>query len=69
MSANGELIIDSREVSKSYRTGSGHVAALRHVSLAVPAGAVVANISPSGSVKTTVLTLLSGPDRPDAGTA
>jgi len=67
MNQGGELIIDCREVSKSYQTGSGKVAALRGVCLSVQPGSVVAVIGPSGSGKTTLLNLLSGLDHPDAG--
>lgn len=42
--------------------------AVREVSLDVPAGAVVALAGPSGCGKTTLLRLIAGLERPDAGT-
>jgi putative ABC transport system ATP-binding protein len=65
--SQGAAIVEARGVSKSYHTRAGEVAALSDVSLSVRAGSVVAVIGPSASGKTTLLNLLSGLDRPDAG--
>ncbi len=45
----------------------GGVRALRDISLAIPAGTVVAVIGPNGAGKSTLLNLLSGIYQPDAG--
>lgn len=46
----------------------GDHAAVREVTLHVPAGKVLALLGPSGSGKTTTLRLIAGFERPDAGT-
>ena len=55
------------EVSKAYGQGTGRRAALRDVDLSITAGELVAVVGPSGSGKTTILNLIAGLDRPDAG--
>jgi iron(III) transport system ATP-binding protein len=52
-----------RGVVKAY----GDTAALRGVDLAVPAGTVAAVLGPSGCGKTTLLRVVAGFERPDAG--
>jgi len=54
-------------VSKRYDAGPEPVAALREVSLRIPAGEFVAILGPSGSGKSTVLNLIAGLDSPSAG--
>lgn len=54
-------------VSKSYRTGTARVPALREVSLSVPAGTFTAVMGPSGSGKSTLLQCAAGLDTPDSG--
>lgn len=44
------------------------VAALDHIDLRIPAGSIVAVLGPSGCGKTTLLRVLAGFERPDAGT-
>lgn len=63
----GEAALELTGVSKSYRSGSTAVAALRGVSLAVPAGTFTAVMGPSGSGKSTLLQSAAGLDAPDAG--
>ncbi|MGH3319326.1 MAG: ABC transporter ATP-binding protein [Streptosporangiaceae bacterium] len=55
------------EVTKTYVTGTGDVAALVGVAAGFPAATVTALVGPSGSGKSTLLRLLACLDRPDAG--
>ena len=62
-----DLIIDARDVVKTYRTDAVVVEALRGVSISVPRGEMVAIMGPSGCGKTTLLNCLSGLDSIDDG--
>jgi putative ABC transport system ATP-binding protein len=67
-SRNGaDLIIDARDVVKTYRTEDVVVNALRGVTLKVPRGEMVAIMGPSGCGKTTLLNCMSGLDTIDQG--
>ncbi len=61
------LIIDARNVTKTYATGRVNVNVLRGVDLAVERGEMVAIMGPSGCGKTTLLNCLSGLDEIDDG--
>jgi branched-chain amino acid transport system ATP-binding protein len=58
-----EALLRLQGVSKSF----GGLAAVRDVSLALPAGTLAALIGPNGAGKTTLFALMSGFLRPDAG--
>jgi putative ABC transport system ATP-binding protein len=60
-------VIELAGVEKSYRMGRVDYPALRGVDLEIDAGELVAIVGPSGSGKTTILNLVSGIDRPTAG--
>jgi putative ABC transport system ATP-binding protein len=62
-----DLIIDARDVVKTYRTENVTVQALRGVSFGVTRGEMVAIMGPSGCGKTTLLNCLSGLDTIDEG--
>ncbi len=62
-----DLIIQARDISKTYSTGSLTVNALRGVDLSVRRGEMVAIMGPSGCGKTTLLNCLSGLDEIDSG--
>ncbi|MBD7996409.1 ABC transporter ATP-binding protein [Arthrobacter sp. Sa2CUA1] len=63
----GSAALQLQGISKSYRSGSTAVPALRDVSLAVPAGTFTAVMGPSGSGKSTLLQCAAGLDSPDSG--
>jgi putative ABC transport system ATP-binding protein len=62
-----EPILSARGVTKTYRTGTQEVPALRGVDLDVQAGELVMVMGPSGNGKTTLLNCLSGLDDVDDG--
>lgn len=61
-------LIEFTGVEKTYRLGKLNYRALRGIDLHIYAGDLVAVVGPSGSGKTTILNLLTGIDRPTAGT-
>jgi putative ABC transport system ATP-binding protein len=63
-----EALIALERVEKTYRMGRLDYRALRGIDLTINAGELVAVVGPSGSCKTTILNLITGIDRPTAGT-
>jgi putative ABC transport system ATP-binding protein len=61
-------LIELASVEKVYRMGRLDYPALRGIDLTIEAGELVAIVGPSGSGKTTILNLVTGIDRPSAGT-
>ena len=55
-------------VSRSYRTGTGSVTALRDVDIEIETGEFVVVLGPSGSGKTTLLNIIGALDVPTEGT-
>jgi len=62
-------IIDSKNLTKVYKTGEIEVHALRGVSFKVEKGEFTAVAGPSGSGKSTLLNIISGLDTPTSGEA
>jgi len=61
-------MVDLEGVEKVFRSGRLEYPALRGVDLTIEAGEFVAIVGPSGSGKSTLLNLVTGIDRPTAGT-
>jgi putative ABC transport system ATP-binding protein len=65
--ATSATLIELAGVEKTYRMGRLDYLALRGINLAIGAGELVAVVGPSGSGKTTILNMVTGIDRPTAG--
>jgi len=63
-----EHTVALRGVEKAFQTGRVRYQALRGVDLTIDAGELVAVVGPSGSGKSTILNIITGIDRPTAGT-
>lgn len=61
------VILDARQLTKSYPGVNGPLTVVRDISFSLPAGSSCAIVGPSGSGKTTVLGLCAGLDRPTSG--
>jgi putative ABC transport system ATP-binding protein len=61
-------LISLRGVEKTYRTGRLAFPALRGVDIDIHEGEMVSVVGPSGSGKSTLLNIITGIDRPSAGT-
>ena len=62
-----EVLLEVRNLSKAYRSGSEQIQILRDVDLSVPQARSLALLGQSGSGKSTFLNILGGLDRADAG--
>lgn len=60
-------MIETRNVTKSYRSGEGVMEILHGISLSIPAGHCAFIVGPSGSGKSTLLHLLGAMDMPSQG--
>jgi len=60
----GDVVIELKGVSKSY----DDELLIDHLDLSIPPGSIVGVIGPNGAGKTTLLKLITGAEKPDAGT-
>jgi ABC-type lipoprotein export system ATPase subunit len=61
------MLLEARDLRKSYRRGPEEVHALAGVAFSLRVGEVVALVGPSGSGKTTLLNVICGWEHPDGG--
>lgn len=61
------MLVELRDVTKTYQTGAESVEVLRGITLEVEEGKVVSVTGESGSGKSTLLNVIGGLDRPDGG--
>src|SRR5512144_892703 len=64
----GPPLIELDGVHKVYKTGKLEYPALRGIDLSIADGDMVAIVGPSGSGKSTIMNMITGIDRPSAGT-
>lgn len=62
-----KVILEAKNIRKSYQMGEIEVKALVNASFTVKEGEFVVILGPSGSGKSTLLNILGGMDQPDAG--
>jgi putative ABC transport system ATP-binding protein len=62
-----KLVLEVKDLTKTYRSGERTLTVLDKVSLSLPQGSCCAVVGPSGSGKTTLLGLCAGLDRPTSG--
>ncbi|MDD4308433.1 MAG: ABC transporter ATP-binding protein [Thermoplasmata archaeon] len=62
-----EVMVEAKNLTKTYKIGQVEVKALRGVNLTVRKGDMIAIMGPSGCGKTTLLNMLSGLDEPSSG--
>jgi putative ABC transport system ATP-binding protein len=63
----GTVLVEIRDLAKSYRRGAEVIQVFENVDLEIRDGEFLALMGPSGSGKSTLLNILAGLDRPDRG--
>lgn len=65
--ALGDVLVETRDLSKVFRVGDSRVVALNRVNLQIRRGTFTAVVGTSGSGKSTLLNMLGGLEKPTAG--
>ena len=65
--AAGRVLVEIRDLAKSYRRGSEAIRVFEGVNLEIREGEFLALMGPSGSGKSTLLNIIAGLDSPTAG--
>lgn len=65
--ALGEVLVETRDLSKVFRVGDSRVVALNRVNLHIRRGTFTAVVGTSGSGKSTLLNMLGGLEKPTSG--
>ena len=68
MSTSNGVLVQVKDVEKTFRRGSEEIHVLSGLNLEVPKGEFLALMGPSGSGKSTLLNLIGGLDRATRGT-
>jgi len=66
-SATSRVLVDIRDLAKSYRRGSESIRVFEGVNLQIHEGEFLALMGPSGSGKSTLLNIIAGLDSPTSG--
>src|SRR5690242_14906650 len=67
MKDRNRIMIELKNVTRTYKQGSRQILALRPVTLDISAGEFLSVMGPSGSGKSTLLNLIGGLDQPTSG--
>lgn len=67
MNVTNDAVISIKDLTKSYKVGSGTVRAIENCNLEIPKGQMVSIVGHSGSGKTTLLSLMGGLTKPTSG--
>lgn len=64
---SSSVVLDVQNVTKTFDSAAGRVAALRGINLSIRRGEFVSIVGPSGSGKSTLLNIIGALDRPTSG--
>ena len=62
-----DIILETKDLTKTYKAGNNHINAVDHTSICVERGDFVTIVGKSGSGKSTLLHLIGGLDYPTSG--